>query len=127
MSVLKKNWSLQEEVADLQGLDIGLMPLIDDPWSKGKCGLKILQYNSVGIPAVCTPVGINRELIQDGVNGFWAQNEVQWEDSLSKLIDEKERRKEMGLVGRKIVEGYYSLEVTARRLFSTPTEVVKKI
>jgi len=88
--------------------------------------LKILQYNSVGIPAVCTPVGINREIIQDGVNGFWAQNEAEWEDRLSTLIDEKERRKEMGREGRKIIEQYYSVEATAPRLFSTLTEVAKK-
>jgi len=125
--IIKKKWSLAEEVEDIQSFDIGVMPLSDDLWSKGKCGLKILQYNSVGIPAVCTPVGINRELIQDGLNGFWAQNEVQWEDRLSKLIAEKERRKQMGLEGRKIVEKYYSLEVTAPRLFSTLTEAVKKI
>lgn len=125
--IIKKKWSLTEEVEDIQSFDIGVMPLSDNLWSKGKCGLKILQYNSVGIPAVCTPVGINRELIQDGVNGFWAQNEVQWEDRLSELIDEKERRKQMGLEGRKIVEKYYSLEVTAPRLFSTLTEATKKI
>jgi len=124
--VIKKKWSLSEEVQDIQSFDIGVMPLSDDLWSRGKCGLKILQYNSVGIPAVCTPVGINREIIQDGVNGFWAQNEAEWEDRLSTLIDEKERRKEMGREGRKIIEQYYSVEATAPRLFSTLTEVAKK-
>jgi glycosyltransferase involved in cell wall biosynthesis len=72
MKVIKKNWSSEEEVADLQGFDIGLMPLIDDPWSQGKCGLKIIQYQGVGIPVVCTPVGVNRDLVEDGVNGFYA-------------------------------------------------------
>jgi glycosyltransferase involved in cell wall biosynthesis len=124
--IIKKKWSLTEEVEDLQSFDIGVMPLSDDLWSKGKCGLKILQYNSVGVPTVCTPVGINREIVEDGVNGFWAQNEVQWEGCLSTLIDERERRKEMGLKGREIVKKRYSLEVTAPRLLSALKEMVKR-
>jgi glycosyltransferase involved in cell wall biosynthesis len=125
--IVKKKWSLAEEVEDLKSFDIGVMPLSDDLWSKGKCGLKILQYNSLGIPAVCTPVGINREIVEDGVNGFWAQNDIQWEDRLSKLIDKRELRKEMGLKGREIVEKRYSLEVSAPRFFSTLKKVAEKI
>jgi glycosyltransferase involved in cell wall biosynthesis len=125
--IIKKIWSLAEEVEDLKSFDIGVMPLADDLWSKGKCGLKILQYNSVGIPAVCTPVGINREIVKDGVNGFWAQNEAQWEDRLLKLINERELRKEMGLKGREIVERNYSIEVNAPYLFSILKELTEKV
>lgn len=124
--IIKKKWSLAEEVEDLKSFDIGVMPLTDNLWSKGKCGLKILQYNSVGIPAVCTPVGINREIVQDGVNGFWAENEAQWEDRLLKLINEWELRKEMGLKGREIVERNYSLEASSPYLFSVIKELTKK-
>ena len=123
MPIIKKKWSLSEEVADLQSFDIGVMPLSNDIWAKGKCGLKILQYNSVGVPAVCSPIGINKEIVKDGVNGFWAQNEAEWEDCLLKLIERKELREKMGLKGREIVEKGYSLEVCAPRLLSVLKEV----
>ena len=102
------------------------MPLFDDLWSQGKCGLKILQYYSAGIPVVCTPVGINRDIVEDGVNGFWAQNEDQWGNRLLKLIQEDGLRKEMGLRGREKVEECYSLKVNAPRLFSVLKKVMEK-
>ena len=98
------------------------MPLSIDLWSQGKCGLKIIQYFSVGVPVVCTPVGINRDIVEDGVNGFWAENGDQWEDRLLKLIREEELRKEMGFKGRKKVEEGYCLEVNAPRIL----DVLKK-
>jgi len=118
LPVIKKEWSADDELADLKSFDIGVMPLYDDLWSKGKCGLKILQYYSVGIPVVCTPVGINRDLVEDEINGFWAQNEDQWENRLLKLIREDGLRKEMGLRGREKVEEAYSLEVSAPRILN---------
>lgn len=114
--IIKKQWSSEEEESDLKSFDIGVMPLSNDLWSKGKCGLKILQYQSVGIPVVCTPVGINRDMVEDGVNGFWAKNEREWEERLLKLIKEEEVRREIGLQGRKTVERAYSLEVNAPRI-----------
>jgi glycosyltransferase involved in cell wall biosynthesis len=114
--VIKKKWSAETEEADLKSFDIGVMPLKDDLWSRGKCGLKILQYFSVGVPAVCTPVGINRDIVQDRVNGFWAQEEKQWEDRLLTLIQGETLRREMGLIGRKTVENHYTVEVNAPRL-----------
>jgi glycosyltransferase involved in cell wall biosynthesis len=113
MPVIKKQWSEEEEEADLKSFDIGLMPLSMDLWSRGKCGLKILQYFGVGVPVVCTPVGINRDIVQDGLNGFWAENESQWEEGILRMIREEELRKEMGLKGRKAVERSYCLEVNA--------------
>jgi glycosyltransferase involved in cell wall biosynthesis len=114
--MINKRWALGEEESDLKSFDIGVMPLSNDLWSKGKCGLKILQYQSVGVPVVCTPVGINRDIVEDGVNGFWAKNEREWEERLLKLIKEEEVRREMGLKGRKTVERAYSLEVNAPRI-----------
>ncbi|OGQ01593.1 MAG: hypothetical protein A2026_06365 [Deltaproteobacteria bacterium RBG_19FT_COMBO_46_12] len=126
MKVVKKNWSSEEEVADLQGFDIGLMPLVDDPWSWGKCGLKIIQYQGVGLPVVCTPVGINRDLVEDGANGFWAMTPGEWEEKLSLLIENSELREEMGREGRKRVLENYTYQACAPRLFSILDRVAKE-
>jgi glycosyltransferase involved in cell wall biosynthesis len=122
--VIKKQWSEEEEEADLKSFDIGLMPLSTDLWSQGKCGFKILQYFGVGLPVVCTPVGVNRDIVQDGVNGFWAENEDQWEERLLKMIREEGLRKEMGLNGRKTVEHSYCLEVNAPRILDLLRKVL---
>jgi glycosyltransferase involved in cell wall biosynthesis len=125
MNVIKKNWSSEDEVADLQGFDIGLMPLIDDPWSWGKCGLKIIQYQGVGVPVVCTPVGINKDLVEDGANGFWAMTPEEWEEKLSLLIENSELRKQMGREGRKRVLEMFTFQACAPRLFSILDRVAK--
>jgi glycosyltransferase involved in cell wall biosynthesis len=113
MKVIKKNWSSEDEVADLQGFDIGLMPLVDDPWSWGKCGLKIIQYQGTGVPVVCTPVVINRDLVEDGVNGFYAMTPEEWEKKLSFLIENSELREQMGREGRRRVLGNYTFQACA--------------
>lgn len=123
--LIKKRWSPDEEEMDLRSFDIGLMPLYNDLWSQGKCGLKILQYFSVGVPVVCTPVGINRDIVEDGESGFWAQNGEEWEKRLLKLIEEEGLRREMGLKGRKTVERDYSLDMNAPRLCSVLKEVME--
>jgi glycosyltransferase involved in cell wall biosynthesis len=124
--VIKKVWSEKEEIADLKSLDIGVMPLTDDPWLRGKCGLKILQYYGVGIPVVCTPVGVNRDVVQDGVNGFWAMTHEQWVEKLSILIDKPALRQEMGLRGREVVRKSYSVQACAPRFTRVLEEVIKK-
>ena len=116
MEVIKKQWSSEDEVQDLQGFDIGLMPLMDDPWSWGKCGLKIVQYQGVGVPVVCTPAGINRDLVKDGENGFWARDEREWIEKLSILIEDADLRREMGLKGREKVRRGYSLQECGKRM-----------
>ena len=116
MEVIKKQWSSEDEVQDLQSFDIGLMPLMDDPWSWGKCGLKIVQYQGVGVPVVCTPVGINRDLVKDGENGFWARDEREWIEKISTLIEDGDLRREMGLKGRERVERGYSLQECGQRM-----------
>jgi glycosyltransferase involved in cell wall biosynthesis len=117
LSVIKKTWKLEDENEDLISFDIGLMPLNDDLWSRGKCGLKIIQYLSVGVPAVCTPVGINSDIIKDGENGFWATNDQEWVDRLTTLIQNQELRYQMGLKGIETVEREYSLGVTSEKVF----------
>jgi glycosyltransferase involved in cell wall biosynthesis len=126
IAVFKKRWSHEEEVEDLKSLDIGVMPLVDDPWSWGKCGLKILQYYGVGVPAVCTPVGINRDVVQDGVNGFWAMTDDEWVEKLSTLIEDPLLRRTMGLHGRKLVRASYSIQGCAPTFYGVLDEVAQR-
>lgn len=125
MKVVKKEWNSAEEVADLQSFDIGIMPLIEDPWSWGKCGLKIIQYQGVGVPVVCTPVGINRDLVEDGVNGFYATTPEEWEEKLSLLIEDRELRERMGLQGIQRVVKNYTLQSCAPQLLSVLRRVAE--
>jgi glycosyltransferase involved in cell wall biosynthesis len=115
LPVINKPWRLEDENEDLITFDIGLMPLSNDLWSKGKCGLKIIQYLSVGVPVVCTPVGINRDIIQHGTNGFWADTHEEWVDHLTLLIEDPDLRQRMGLNGIETVEREYSLSVNSEK------------
>jgi len=124
MKVVKKMWSHDSEIEDLRNLDVGVMPLLDDPWSWGKCGLKILQYYGVGVPAVCTPVGVNRDVVQDSVNGFWAMTHEEWVRKLSILIEEAELRRTMGIRGYELVTKSFSLQACAPKLEQILREVV---
>jgi len=116
MVVDKKQWNKKDEVADIQSFDIGLMPLMDDPWSHGKCGLKVLQCLATGVPVVCSPAGINKEIVEDGVHGFWANTQEEWIEKLEILINDPVRRERMGMEGRKRVIEHYSLEANAPRM-----------
>lgn len=116
MKVIKKEWSEKDEVADLQSFDIGLGPLTDDVWTRGKCGLKLVQYLAVGVPVVCSPVGANKEIVADGEVGFWAADDKEWIERLSTLIANTELRQEMGERGRKMIEQKYSLQALAPTL-----------
>ena len=120
-----KEWSLESEVKDLQNFDIGIMPLTDDEWSRGKCAFKAIQYMSVGIPVIASSVGINKEVIQDGLNGFLVNNESEWIDKLALLIESPELRYKVGLAGRKIVEEKYSLKVNAPKFLEVLNSVDK--
>jgi glycosyltransferase involved in cell wall biosynthesis len=115
LPVIKKPWRLEDENEDLISFDVGLMPLGDDLWSRGKCGLKIIQYLSVGVPVVCTPVGINRDIVQDGRNGFWATTPEEWVNRLTQLLQDPELRQKMGDFGIETVEKGYSLAVTSNK------------
>ena len=109
-------WSLENEIKQLRNFDIGLMPLSDEEYSKGKCGFKALQYMSVGVPAVISPIGVNNEIVQDGINGFHATSHDEWIDKLCRLIESADLRRELGLSGRKTVEKSYSVKVHGPRL-----------
>jgi len=104
------DWKKESEVKDLQEIDIGIMPLPDDEWSKGKCGLKGLQYMALAIPTIMSPVGVNGDIIKDGVNGFLAASTEEWVDKLSQLIESAPLRTSMGEKGRQTVLFKYSVE-----------------
>jgi glycosyltransferase involved in cell wall biosynthesis len=119
-------WTAESEVEDLGVMDIGVMPLPDEAWSKGKCGLKALQYMALGIPTVCSPVGVNTEIIQDNVNGMIADTPFEWIDKLSELIIDRELRRRLGDAGRKTVVEKYSALVTAPRVYELFKSVVER-
>lgn len=103
-------WNKQTEIQDLCSFDIGIMPLPDDEWANGKCGLKGLQYMALEIPTIMSPVGVNTEIICDGINGFLAYDNNEWVDKISVLINDENLRRSIGLEARKTVVNHYSVE-----------------
>ncbi len=103
-------WSESTEVECLSKIDIGIMPLPNDEWSKGKCGFKGIQYMAMGIPTIMSPVGVNTEIIQDNENGFLADTEEEWLEKLIVLIENPKLREEIGKSGRKTIEDKYSID-----------------
>lgn len=108
-SLVFKKWIKSTEIQDLLKINIGLMPLKDTQWAKGKCGLKALQYMSLGIPAVVSPVGVNKQIVDDGVNGFTCNSESEWIDKIEILINDSKLRAEFGRLSREKVVKYYSV------------------
>jgi glycosyltransferase involved in cell wall biosynthesis len=116
VEVEARAWRSETELQDLSEIDIGVMPLPDDRWSRGKCGLKALQYMALGIPAVCSPVGVNTDIIRDGENGFLAASEDEWVQKLTQLLHSAELRARLGAAGRATVEATYSAVAQAPRV-----------
>jgi glycosyltransferase involved in cell wall biosynthesis len=114
-------WNKATEIPDLLRLDIGVMPLTDDIWAKGKCGFKALQYMALGVPCVISPVGVNSKIVDDGATGFLASTETEWTEKLEKLMADESLREAMGRKGREKVEAEYSVNSNAAnfiRLFN---------
>jgi glycosyltransferase involved in cell wall biosynthesis len=118
-------WRLDREVADLHSFDIGLMPMPDNPWTRGKCAFKALQYMAAGLPVVCSPVGMNREVVQDGITGFLARSEAEWTERLALLIENPNLRQTMGQAGRAAVEERYSVKVNFPKFLRVLEDAVK--
>lgn len=112
-------WEYGREVEDLRDGTIGIMPLPDSEWARGKCGLKLLQYMSLGMAAIASPVGVNRDMVQDGVNGFLAATEDEWYEKLLRLCDDPQLRERVGREARKTVVDRYSLHVWAPQLITS--------
>jgi glycosyltransferase involved in cell wall biosynthesis len=103
-------WNKDTELEDLCSFDVGIMPLPDDEWAKGKCGLKGLQYMALGIPTIMSPVGVNTEIISHGKNGFLVSSTENWIECLSLLINDVDLRNQIGMKGRLTVIQHYSVE-----------------
>ncbi|WCL82211.1 glycosyltransferase family 4 protein [Saprospira sp. CCB-QB6] len=119
-------WTEADEIEQLVELDIGLMPLPTDEWTKGKCGLKGLQYMALGLPAVMSAVGVNTEIIKSGVNGFLAANEEEWFEQLSALIESSGLREKLGKAGRQSVLEEYAVVAQKERYLAFFDELVAK-
>jgi glycosyltransferase involved in cell wall biosynthesis len=119
-------WKKETEILDLSAFDIGIMPLPDDEWARGKCGFKGLQYMALGIPSVMSPVGVNNQIIQHGVNGFLPSTNNEWEELLIQLIENQELRLRIGAEGRKTIEDRYSVKSQQATYLKIISEVVYK-
>lgn len=118
VSLEYKPWSAESEIADLRSFDIGVMPLSDDLWTRGKGGFKLLQYMAAGAAAIASPVGINRDIVRHGENGLLATTEHEWESRLEALVSDAALRERLALAARETVERDYSLETYNARLAS---------
>jgi glycosyltransferase involved in cell wall biosynthesis len=111
-------WSSETEVESLRSLSIGIMPIPDNPFERGKSGLKLLQYMAVGLPVIASPVGVNRKIVEPGVNGFLCETTDEWVTAIRALAADAQLRQRMGQAGRRKVEALYSLQASAPRLAS---------
>jgi glycosyltransferase involved in cell wall biosynthesis len=116
VEVIHRDWTLAGEAEDYASLDIGIYPLPDNPWTRGKCGYKGLLYAASGVPCVASPVGINREVVRDGETGFHAATPGEWTDRLGRLLADPALRATQGAAGRRMVEAGWTVEVLAPRL-----------
>lgn len=110
VDVENRRWSEATEVDDILCMDIGIMPMPDDPWSRGKCGFKAIQYMAAGIPVVCAAVGANLDIVRDGVDGFCVSTSAQWNEGLAELCASTEVRQRMGTAARQRAQSAYSLD-----------------
>lgn len=109
-------WKESTESSEISQFDIGIMPLSHNPFERGKCGYKLIQYMACGIPVIASPVGMNKDIVNHGVNGLLAETDYEWEHSLKKLLSDYELRECMGKSARKTIEREYSLQVLQPKL-----------
>jgi len=125
MKAEKCRWSLQSQYFDLASSEIGLGPLPDNRFTRGKCGFKILQYQAAGLPVVASAVGVNSQLVRDTINGYHAQNITEWVDKISLLIENPDLRKQMGQAGKIQVKGFDS-HIIGKKLCTLITNCIEK-
>ena len=118
-------WSMADEVSLFNTCDIGVYPLTDDDWSRGKCGFKAIQCMACGVPVIAAAVGVNREIIAHGVNSMLASTPAEWIDHLTILLTNRELRRAMAVAGRQTIEARYSLRVTAPQLAAVLTAAAR--
>lgn len=117
------DWTEESEVSEVQSFDIGIMPLPDEQWARGKCGYKLIQYMACGIPVIASPVGVNVDIVADGENGFLAQNPHDWRTALNQLLADSPLRQKLGKNGRQRVVDRYSLHSQQRRLLAALSQL----
>jgi glycosyltransferase involved in cell wall biosynthesis len=114
--VIYEPWTADSEVSAVQSFSVGVMPLEDDLWARGKCSFKMLTYMAVGIPVVVSPVGMNSKVLSQAKCGFGPRNNEEWVDAISCLLDSSTLSESMGFAGRKLIEERYSKSVIGPRL-----------
>ena len=122
-----REWREDREVADLQSFDIGIMPLRDDPWSRGKCGFKLIEYMACALPVVASPVGVNTRIVAHGENGYLCDTDDEWIARLGSLIRDAAGRRRMGHAGRERVREAWSLQRWGPELASALARVTKDV
>jgi len=123
--VEKRLWSRETRAIDLATSDIGLAPLPDNRFTRGKCSFKVLEYSSAGIPVVASPVGTNAEYVKNGVTGFLVTDTRQWVDRITRLINQPQLRKQIGQAGMELVESF-DIDVIGKKLSNLITECITK-
>lgn len=126
MSVEARPWSEDNEVEQIHSFDVGIMPLPDDPWERGKCGYKLIQYMACGLPVIASPVGVNCEIVEQGKTGFLAATHADWLNALRILMNNRELTLELGRAGREKVRKQYCVRVTAPSLSGWMRELSRR-
>lgn len=126
IKVINKKWTLEDEISEIETFDIGVMPLNNDEFSKGKCAFKALQYMACGVPCIVSPIGANTEVVKEGLNGYYADSSEEWIKKLSVLIENKNLREKFGKNGRKIVEKEYSVKKILPKIIDSLVIVYSK-
>lgn len=119
-------WTESSEAALIHQMDIGIMPLLDGPWEKGKCGYKLIQYMACAVPVIASPIGVNIDIVTTSRSGLLADTSLQWEDALLRLMSSPELRAELGKAGRIAVENNYSLQSQSPILSELFTKIIKQ-
>lgn len=125
--VTVKAWDARNEIQDIASFDIGLMPLPDDDWSRGKCGLKALQYMALEVSPVVSPVGVNTDIVSDGDNGLLASNEDEWMEAIARLVESESLRRNLGKAARETVIERYSGQQWCTAFLSTLEEAADRV
>ncbi|OGX40536.1 MAG: hypothetical protein A3C53_08910 [Omnitrophica WOR_2 bacterium RIFCSPHIGHO2_02_FULL_68_15] len=127
LTIVQAPWELVREIADFQSCDIGVYPMWNDVWAQGKCGFKAIQFMACGVPVVASAVGVNREIIQDGVNGFLAETHDEWTRKLIRLLSDRELCQQFAEAGRRTVEERYALAVNAPKMIAVLRGAIRRI